>query len=353
MSRWFEPLLARYAALEGYVQPEDAGGQRMDSNENFAVPRGYQDEALGSATPVDVRSYPVGGADRLARALAKRLRVPERCVCVGSGSDQLLDMLLGFFAGPRTRLVMPDPAFSFFEARCRLHRVPLTRVRFSDDMTLDWDLFRSKMAGSKMLYLDSPNNPTGFQFEPARVESLLDGYGGLAVIDEAYAMFGRPSAARLAPKSDNVVVTGTLSKSHGLAGLRVGYMVAPPELAGVFRRVIQYPYPVSSLSLASATGALAKPGPAEAAARQVRSERARMVRELRRHRAFEVFDSQGNFVLFDAGGAAARIYAALLEQGISVRRLGRIGSRRGCMRVSVGTREMNSRFLLAVRDLLV
>ena len=353
MRRWYAPLLERYSALDGYAQPPDSGGQRMDSNENFAVPRGYQDESLGSPTPADVRRYPSGGAERLARALAKKLRVPARCVCVGSGSDQLLDMLLSFFAGPKTRMVLADPTFSFFEARCRLHRVPLTRVPFSEDMTLDAGLLSSKLPGSKMLYLDSPNNPTGFQFTRSRLASILDGYGGLAVIDEAYAMFGRPSAVRLAAESDNVVVTGTLSKSHGLAGLRVGYMVAPPAIADAFKRVIQYPYPVSSLSVEAALGALARPGPAESAAAQIRSERARMARELRRHGAFEVFDSQASFVLFDAGGAAKRIYTALLEQGISVRRFERVGARRGCMRVSVGTPEMNSRFLLAVRDLLV
>lgn len=353
MSRWFDPLLERYASLEAYAQPADSGGQRMDSNENFAVPRSYQDESLGARTPADVRRYPLGGAEKLARALAKKLRVPARRVCVGCGSDQLLDMLLSFFAGPRTRLVAPDPTFSFFEARCALHRVPLTRVRFSGDMTLDPDLLKEKMAGSQMLYLDSPNNPTGFQFSRAQLSSLLDGYGGLAVIDEAYGMFGRPSAVPLARGSDNVVVTGTLSKSHGLAGMRVGYMVAPEGVADAFNRVLQYPYPVCSLSVESALGALGRPGPAEDAARTVRSERARVIRELRRHRAFEVFDSQGNFVLFDAGGSAKRVFAALLEQGISVRRIERVGARTGCMRVTVGAPAMNSKFLLAVRDLLV
>lgn len=353
MSRWYDPLLARYEKLEGYAQPAERGGTRMDSNENLVVPRGYQDASLGARTPSDVRLYPAGGAERLARAVAKRLRVPAGRVCVGNGSDQLLDMLLCFFAGPRTRLVTSDPTFSFFEARCRLYQVPLRRVPFSDDMTLDHGALRAAMRGSRMLYLDSPNNPTGFQFPRDRIASLLDGYGGLAVIDEAYAGFGRPSAVPLTKKFDNLVVTGTLSKSHGLAGMRVGYMVAPPRIASVFNRVLQYPYPLGTLSIESAVGALERPAPASAAALQIRSERARMIRQLRRHRALEVFDSQANFVLIDAGGAERRVYTALLEQGISVRRLGRVGSRRGCLRVTVGPGENNSRFLTAVRDLLV
>ena len=352
MSRWYDRLVKKYAALEGYEQPAARGEHRMDSNENFAIPRGYQDQALGARTPADVRAYPAGGAAKLARALARRLRVPASRVCVGNGSDQLLDMLLCFFAGPGTPLTTSDPTFSFFEARCKLYGVPVRRVPFSDDMTLDPDDVRAQMRRSRMLYLDSPNNPTGFQFTRGQLDCVLDGYEGLAVIDEAYAGFGRPSAVPLTSKHDNLIVTGTLSKSHGLAGLRAGYMVAPPDIASVFNGVLQYPYPLGSLSVEAAVGALSRPEPVYSAAKLVRSERARVARELRRLSAVEAFDSQANFVLFDAGGAEKRVYTALLEQGVSVRRVGRIGRHAGCLRVTVGTREMNSRFLLAMRDLL-
>lgn len=352
MSRWYDRLVKQYAALDGYEQPVDRGGTRMDSNENFVMPRGYQDQILGARTPADIRAYPAGGTAKLARALARRLHVPASRVCVGNGSDQLLDMMLCFFAGPRTPLVTSDPTFSFFEARCKLYGVPVTRVPFSDGMTLDPDDVRAKMARSSMLYLDSPNNPTGFQFTRGQIDGILDGYEGLAVIDEAYAGFGRPSAVPLTSKHDNLIVTGTLSKSHGLAGLRAGYMVAPSDIASVFNGVLQYPYPLGSLSVEAAVGALARPGPVASAAKLVRSERVRVTRELRRLPAVEAFNSQANFVLFDVGGAEKRVYTALLEQNISVRRVGRIGKHVGCLRVTMGTREMNSRFLSAMRDLL-
>ena len=124
------------------------------------------------------------------------------------------------------------------------------------------------------------------------------------------------------------------------------------RFADVFNRVIQYPYPLSTISIEAGIMALKKTRQIRDAIKSIRSERRRIINTLRKHDAFEVFDSKANFVLFDAHSSYKRIYTALSEQGISIRQLGRIGSHQGCLRVTVGTREMNSRFLLAVRDLL-
>ena len=150
----------------------------------------------------------------------------------------------------------------------------------------------------------------------------------------------------------NMVVVRTLSKSFGMAGLRVGYMVADRSISEAFWRVLQYPYPISALSAEAAILALERSGEISASWDVVREERRRMIETLRGYGAFRVFDSDANFVLFDAGRAYRRIHKALAEQGIYVRLLGRVGKASGCIRVSVGTKSINSRFLLAVRDLL-
>ena len=148
------------------------------------------------------------------------------------------------------------------------------------------------------------------------------------------------------------MVVRTLSKSFGLAGLRLGYVIADKRLMDVFTGVVQYPYPLSTITIEAGIAALECMPRIREAAASVRAERTRIIRTLREHDVFEVFDSRANFVLFDAHGAYKRVHAALAEQGIAIRRIGRIGSHHGCLRVTVGTREMNSRFLLAVRDLL-
>jgi histidinol-phosphate aminotransferase len=116
--------------------------------------------------------------------------------------------------------------------------------------------------------------------------------------------------------------------------------------------VLQYPYPLSTITIESGISALEKLNLMQNAVENIKTERKRIIENLRKYDAFDVFDSKANFVLFDAHGSYKRIYSALAEQGISIRKLGKIGNHDGCLRVSIGTKEMNSKFLLAIRDLL-
>ena len=356
-------LVDGYAGAAGYEKPPrpgpgalrgPAGYLKLDSNENLAVPRQFQADLLRAARrSADVREYPLGADERLAAAIARHLRVPSSSVGIGSGSDQILDQLLAAFAAGRgARLLATSPTFGFFEDRCRLYSVPVTAVPYSDDMTLDAGAVRAASRGKSVLYLDMPNNPTGFQLARADLEEIAAGFDGLVIIDEAYAEFADYTAVPWTRRLDNLAVVRTFSKSFGLAGLRLGYLVAGGRIAEAYNRAVRYPYPVSSIAAEAGIEALRRSAQMRRAADLVRRERARVAGELRRHGAFEVFDSKANFVLFDAGGAHRRIHAALAEQGISIRLIGRIGRHKGCLRVTVGTREMNSRFLLAVRDLL-
>jgi histidinol-phosphate aminotransferase len=219
-------------------------------------------------------------------------------------------------------------------------------------MKLDIEKFNVNLAKCQILYLDSPNNPTGFQFSKAQIESLVKKFDGLVIVDEAYGEFGDSSAISLTKKHDNLIVVKTFSKAFGLAGLRLGYFVANKKIVEVFNQVLQYPYPLSTLAIEAGIASLDKVDLMKEAAEIIKSERKKIIETLRKYDAFEVFDSKANFVLFDAKGADKRVFAALVEQGISIRKLGKIGSHSGCLRVTVGTKEMNSKFLLAIRDLL-
>jgi len=137
-----------------------------------------------------------------------------------------------------------------------------------------------------------------------------------------------------------------------LAGLRLGYFVANKNIIDVFTRIIQYPYPLNTIAIESGILALDKTSQISMISKLIKQERKRIIETLRKMDTFEVFNSNANFVLFDAKGADRRIYTALVEQGISIRKLGKIGKHKGCLRVTVGTKEMNSKFLLAIRDFL-
>ena len=351
---WLENKVKEFTSLGGYKKPElFEDVLKLDSNENYVIPKQFQSDIISNARKIsDVREYPLGGVEKLIQTISKFVKAPASMIGVGNGSDQILDLILSNFASTKTKVLTSNPTFGFFEERCKLYSIPVIAIPFSNDMTLDIKEFSKQSKNADILYLDSPNNPTGFQFSKSELQKLVKSFDGLIIIDEAYGEFGDYSLSGMAKSQSNLVVVQTLSKSFGLAGLRLGYFVANKEFTAAFNQVLQYPYPLSTITIESGILALEKSKQMKDAVTTIKQERKRIIENLQKYDAFEVFDSKANFVLFDAHGSYQRVYNALVEQGISIRKLGKIGNHEGCLRVTVGTKEMNSKFLLAVRDLL-
>ncbi len=351
---WFQKKVKEFSSLSGYKKPEQfTGVLKLDSNENFVIPKQFQQDLINNARKnSDIREYPLGGTERLVEALSKFLKIPSSMIGIGNGSDQILDLILGNFASNKTKVLTSIPTFSFFEERCKLYSIPTIQIPFSKEMKLNLKDFQTKLKNADILYLDSPNNPTGFQFPKKDLQKLVKEFNGLVIIDEAYGDFGDYSLLNMTKSQDNLIVVQTFSKSAGLAGLRLGYFIANKKFTDVFTRIIQYPYPLNTIAIEAGILAVQKSKQVSDVAKEIKIERKRIIENLRKYDAFEVFDSKANFVLFDARGADKRVYTALVEQGISIRKLGKIGKHEGCLRVTVGTKEMNSKFLLAIRDLL-
>lgn len=351
---WFDEKIKKYSSIGGYKKPDllkDA--VKLDSNENYVIPKQFQNDILLSAKKnSDVREYPLGGIERLIDMISKFIKIPSSMIGVGNGSDQILDLIISNFASKETKVLTSNPTFGFFEERCKLYSIPLIAIPFSNTMKLDLKDFIKQSKDADILYLDSPNNPTGFQFPKNELQKLIKSFEGLVIIDEAYGEFSDYSLVNMVKTYENLIVVQTLSKSFGLAGLRLGYFVANKKFTDTFMSVLQYPYPLSSITIESGISALEKSKIMYDAADNIKSERKRVIETLQKFDSFEVFDSKANFVLFDAHGSYKRVFAALAEQGISIRKLGKIANHEGCLRVTIGTKEMNSKFLLAIRDLL-
>ena len=351
---WFDKKIKKFSSIGGYKKPDLVEDSvKLDSNENYVIPKQFQNDIITSAKKnSDVRQYPLGRIDDLIKAISKFSKIPNSMIGIGNGSDQILDLILSNFASKKTKVLTSNPTFGFFEERCKLYSIPLIAIPFSDDMKLDIDEFTKQSKNADILYLDSPNNPTGFQFPKNELQKLVKSFKGLVIIDEAYGEFGDYTLSSMVKTQENLIVVQTLSKSFGLAGLRLGYFIANKKFTEVFMSVLQYPYPLSTITIESGISALEKLNLMQNAVENIKTERKRIIENLRKYDAFDVFDSKANFVLFDAHGSYKRIYSALAEQGISIRKLGKIGNHDGCLRVSIGTKEMNSKFLLAIRDLL-
>lgn len=350
----FLDMISDLAQLQGYQKPEyHQGALKLDSNENFVINKQLQQDLVDLAQKnSDIREYPLGKSEKLLEAISSYVNLPKQMIGLGNGSDQILDIILSNFASKKTKILTSNPTFGFFEERCKLYQIPTIKIPFGKGMTIDIDDFLSKSKQADILYLDSPNNPTGFQFKKEQITELVQKFDGIVIVDEAYGEFSDYSLANLTKKADNLIVVKTFSKTFGLAGMRLGYVLANKNFIDVFSRVLQYPYPLNTLAIETGILVLQKIKQIEETTRLIKQERTRIIKTLRESGAFDVFDSKANFVLFDAHGADKRIYTALLEQGISVRKLGKVGKHEGCLRVTVGTKEMNSKFLLAIRDLL-
>jgi histidinol-phosphate aminotransferase len=350
---WLNNNIKRTAWLDHYTKPERVEGAiKLDSNENFALDRDFvAGVAAEAAKQVDLREYPLGQIDELYARLAKYAGVSVECVALGSGSDQIIELLLSTLGGRYATVF--SPTFSYFINRCMLHGMKVYQVPLEPDFTLDKKAFVKAAKRSDLIYICSPNNPTGNQLDRREMIEVVDSLEDrLVLIDEAYVDFADYSLSGEAIKRNNVIVLRTLSKAFGLAGARVGYIVSNRKFVKIFRSIIQSPYPISTLSLAIASGVLADVDQVKQTIKSVRSERERVFARLSKIDGIKIFRSDANFIFIEAGKNYQAISKILTSNGILVKLLGNITNHKGCMRITIGTREMNDKYLKCIEQIM-
>ncbi|MDQ4067795.1 MAG: histidinol-phosphate transaminase [Thermoproteota archaeon] len=350
---WLNNNIKRIAWLDHYTKPEKVEGTiKLDSNENFALDRDFvAGVAAEAAKQVDLREYPLGQIDELYARLAKYAGVSVECVALGSGSDQIIELLLSTLGGRYATVF--SPTFSYFINRCMLHGMKVYQVPLEPDFTLDKKAFVKAAKRSDLIYICSPNNPTGNQLDRREMIEVVDSLEDrLVLIDEAYVDFADYSLSGEAIKRNNVIVLRTLSKAFGLAGARVGYIVSNRKFVKIFRSIIQSPYPISTLSLAIASGVLEDVDQVKQTIKSVRSERERVFTKLSKIDGIKIFRSDANFIFIEAGKNYQAISKILTSNGILVKLLGNITNHKGCMRITIGTREMNDKYLKCIEQIM-
>ncbi|MFL6495296.1 MAG: histidinol-phosphate transaminase [Nitrososphaera sp.] len=348
---WLNNEINRIAWLDHYTKPEKVEGAiKLDSNENFALSKDFVTSmAFEAAKHVDLREYPLDQVGDLYAGLAKYVGVSAECVGIGSGSDQIIELLLSTLGGRHATVF--SPTFSYFVNRCELHGIKVYQVPLESNFTLDKKAFVKAAKKSDLVYICSPNNPTGNQFDRQEMIEIIDSLENrLVLIDEAYVDFADYSLSRDALKRNNVVVLRTLSKAFGLAGARIGYIVSNKEFVKLFRSIIQSPYPISTLSLAIASAILADMEHVKHTIRSVKSERERVFTRLSKIDSIKIFRSDANFILIETGKNYQAISKILHSNGIVVKLLGNIANHKGCMRVTIGTQEMNDKYLKCIEQ---
>ncbi|MBI2901828.1 MAG: histidinol-phosphate transaminase [Planctomycetes bacterium] len=323
---------------------DDPGFLRMDGNTNLLGQNPAVERVAARAASLELNHYPSAISAALRAELARRHGVPPDQVIVGNGSDELIDFLTKAFVEPGDVVAMPTPTFVMypFYARVNLARVvevPLVRPGF--DLDVD-GLLRAK---PKLLFVASPNNPTGNAFPERDLDRLVAEAPGIVVIDEAYADFcGQDYTRNL--RSD-LVVLRTFSKSFGLAGLRVGYAVGPAALVAKLE-CVKPPFSVGTFAEAVALEALRDPAFVRGSVETIVRERDRLAEDLK-GLGFHPARSDANFLLVEVGdGRGVREF--LRGRRILTRDLADFPGLEGFVRFTVGSAEHNDRLLTALSE---
>ncbi len=341
VSRLVRPEILK---MKGYTCARDTvkEGILLDANENPF--QRWQDGAL-------VNRYPDPHQDELRKALSRFTAVPASSILAGSGSDEVFDWLFKVFCTHgRDSVAIFEPTYGMYEVLAGIFGIPVRRFQLDRDFAFKAEYFLEKAGEDiKILFLCSPNNPTGNLMDTPEIIKVLEQWKGIVVVDEAYIEFsGASSLASLVGEYPNLVVTRTLSKAFGSAGIRLGYVLADPGLISLFLKV-KLPYNLNSLTQKTGIQALANVHDAVEEIETIISERKRIESELAVMEGIEIMtDSQANFVLFRCP-AALSVYGKLFDKGIVIRDRGTQYGLKNCLRVSVGTPEENDLFLKELR----
>lgn len=327
--------------LKAYSAKEIPCRVKLDANES---PYGFP-SFLEPLKEIRTNQYPDPEARELRRAVAKRWRLRTGQILPGNGSDELISCLITTFGGP---VLFPAPTFSMYGITAQA--LGEERIAVPLDSAFDLDLEKMLKAirkyRPKLVFLSSPNNPTGNCFSAERILKILNASRGIVVIDEAYQPFSsRRGMLKLLKDYENVTIMRTLSKV-GFAALRVGLLLGSEDLIEAVNRV-RLPFNVNTLSQAVAAEAIRNFGEIEKTLRIICSERERLFDGLREMEGITPYPSEANFILFKVRNTPA-VYKKLLSKGVLVRHMG--AALKDCLRVTVGTPKDNGIFLKALNE---
>jgi histidinol-phosphate aminotransferase len=317
--------LQPYSSARSEMNADD--GIFLDANEN---PYG------------NFNRYPDPSHNRLKERLAELKNIPSEQIFLGNGSDEIIDLLFKVFCNPATDKVLTfDPTFGMYETSARINNVELVRAELSESFDINIDEVKPFLTDSaiKLIFICSPNNPTGNVISTEAIQYLLKNFEGILVIDEAYIDFSSTRSWKHAiEEHGNLVVLQTLSKAWGLAGLRIGMSLSNSLIIKYLRKV-KAPYNLSSLAQEKALERLNDIDSFRKQMNTILTERGRVAQALEKMNLInKVYPSQANFLLVEVNNVS-RIYNRLVRQNIVVRNRSKQVDQ--CLRITIGSPEQN------------
>lgn len=314
----------------------------LDANEN----------SLGSPLTKWYNRYPDPHQHKLKEAISKIKGIAPEHIFLGNGSDECIDLLYRCFCEPgKDNVIICPPTYGMYEVSANINNVPLKKALLTDDFQLDLINLETLIDNNtKLIWLCSPNNPTGNSLNRSDIEMLLNNFGGLVVIDEAYINFSKQkSFIQALTEYPNLVVMQTFSKAWGLAALRLGMAFASTEIIAVLDKV-KPPYNINQATQELALKAMEEAGQVNDMILELVDMRNALSEVLEKIPAVaKVYHSDANFILVKVKNAKA-LYDFLLTKGIVVRDRSNVKLCEDCLRITVGTEQENTALIDAMLE---
>jgi histidinol-phosphate aminotransferase len=337
-------------SMHAYAVQDAAGMVKLDAMENpHRLSPALQAELGRRLGAVELNRYPGARIDELRQALARYVPLPQGCaLMLGNGSDELISLIAMACDVPGASILAPLPGFVMYAMSAQLQGLKFIGVDLTPDFELDEAAMLAAIARHQpsIVYLAYPNNPTANLWDDAVMDRIIEAAPGLVVIDEAYQPFSSRSYLDRLARHPHVLLMRTLSK-FGLAGVRLGYMMGAKALVAEIDKV-RPPYNVSVLNAEAALFALEHADVYGTQAADLREQRARLLRELAVLPGVTVWPSDANMILVRVPDAHAT-FEGMKRQGVLVKNVSRMHpSLAGCLRLTVGTANENTRMLTAL-----
>lgn len=293
-----------------------------------------------------INRYPDPHQKALKAKVAEIKGISADSLFIGNGSDEAIDLVYRVFCVPgESNTVSIAPSYGMYEVAAAMNDIEFRKVQLRPDFSMDTEAMLSAAdSKTRLMFICSPNNPTGNSFPVEQIEDILERFGGVVVLDEAYIDFSvRPSLTSLVKRCPNLIVLQTLSKAWGMAGLRIGLAIADPAVIALMSKV-KYPYNINVLAQKMALMKLDEAAKDKAVA-EIVGQRFRLEKELAKCPEVKgIYSSDANFLLVRFENPD-EVYERLLAGGVIVRNRSKVSGCEGCLRITVGTPVENDRLL--------
>jgi histidinol-phosphate aminotransferase len=333
-------------SIKPYQVPTVKIKVRLSSNENpYPLPDELIAEFLAQIGKLTLNRYPDPEVYELRAEIGSSFGFSAENILLGNGSNELILALFLAYGGSGRKYLHLPPTYGIYKLVAQITNTKIRELyRSAEDFDLSHILEKILLSQANLLFICNPNNPTGNLIKVGLIEKIIQGANSLVVVDEAYGEFCQESAIPLVKKYPNLVVLKTFSKAFSLAGLRIGFLIASPDVIKTLEKV-KLPYNVNAVSQCMARLVWQNQTKLKNPIKLVIRERERLYQALGEFDQVKVYPSQANFILFKVRGKGQVVWEKLAQRGILIRNFSSTPGLKDCLRVTIGTPEENNIFL--------